>query len=745
MSMENQNNQNDKPADGYAQAPQQEEKSVLAELAEFVSRKKEAAQSVNVPAEAKQNVEKAQNTASAADEGGKAASDETQEEKNERPVRNTRSRGSRRPRNTAPKREEDADPSENEKTQEERKPRTTRASRSAAARTEKAERPARGERAARGEKAEKPAKPERAARTEKPARAERPVKSETPVRVSNATNVLADTSSKPKVRIIPLGGLEQIGMNITAFEYEDTIVVVDCGLAFPTDDMLGIDLVIPDVTYLERNIDKVKGFVITHGHEDHIGALPYILQKINVPVYGTKLTIALIENKLKEHNLMKSTKRKVVKHGQSVNLGCFRVEFIKTNHSIADSAALALFTPAGIIVHTGDFKVDYTPVFGDAFDLARFAELGRKGVLALLSDSTNAIRKGFTASERTVGKTFDAIFAEHKNNRMIVATFASNVDRVQQIIFTAEKYGRKVVVEGRSMVNVIGTANELGYINISDGTLIEIDQLKNYPDEQTVLITTGSQGESMAALSRMASGMHRKVSIKPNDVVIMSSTPIPGNEKQVAKVINELAMRGVEVITEDTHVSGHACQEEIKLIYSLLHPKFALPVHGEYRHLVANRSIATAIGVPKENVLIMSSGDVVEICEDSCKVVDHVQHGGILVDGLGVGDVGNIVLRDRQNLAQNGIIIVVLTLERYSNQLLAGPDIVSRGFVYVRESEDLMDEAKRVVDDAVADCLSRHVTDWGKLKNMIRDSLSDFMWKRMKRNPMILPIIMEVE
>ncbi len=749
MSMENQNNQNDKPADGYAQAPQQEEKSVLAELAEFVSRKKEAAQSVNVPAEAKQgaqqNVEKAQNTASAADEGGKAASDETQEEKNERPVRNTRGRGPRRPRNTAPKREEDADSSENEKTQEERKPRTTRGSRSAVARTEKAERPARGERAVRGEKAEKPAKPERVARTEKPARAERPVKSEKPARVSKAKNVLADTSSKPKVRIIPLGGLEQIGMNITAFEYEDTIVVVDCGLAFPTDDMLGIDLVIPDVTYLERNIDKVKGFVITHGHEDHIGALPYILQKINVPVYGTKLTIALIENKLKEHNLMKSTKRKVVKHGQSVNLGCFRVEFIKTNHSIADSAALALFTPAGIIVHTGDFKVDYTPVFGDAFDLARFAELGRKGVLALLSDSTNAIRKGFTASERTVGKTFDAIFAEHKNNRIIVATFASNVDRVQQIIFTAEKYGRKVVVEGRSMVNVIGTANELGYINISDGTLIEIDQLKNYPDEQTVLITTGSQGESMAALSRMASGMHRKVSIKPNDVVIMSSTPIPGNEKQVAKVINELAMRGVEVITEDTHVSGHACQEEIKLIYSLLHPKFALPVHGEYRHLVANRSIATAIGVPKENVLIMSSGDVVEICEDSCKVVDHVQHGGILVDGLGVGDVGNIVLRDRQNLAQNGIIIVVLTLERYSNQLLAGPDIVSRGFVYVRESEDLMDEAKRVVDDAVADCLSRHVTDWGKLKNMIRDSLSDFMWKRMKRNPMILPIIMEVE
>lgn len=549
----------------------------------------------------------------------------------------------------------------------------------------------------------------------------------------------------PKVKIIPLGGLEAIGMNITAFEYEDTIVVVDCGLAFPTDDMLGIDLVIPDVTYLEKNIDKVKGFVITHGHEDHIGALPYILQKINVPIYGTKLTLGLIENKLKERNMMKNTKRKVIKHGQSINLGCFRVEFIKVNHSIADAAALAIFTPAGVIVHTGDFKVDYTPVFGDAFDLQRFAELGKKGVLALLSDSTNAIRPGFTASERTVGKTFDGIFAEHKNNRILVATFASNVDRVQQIISSAYKYGRKVVVEGRSMVNVIGTASELGYISIPEGTLIEIDQLKNYPDEQTVLITTGSQGESMAALSRMASGLHRKVTIKPTDVVIMSSTPIPGNEKAVSKVVNELCMKGVEVITQDTHVSGHACQEEIKLIYSLLHPQYALPVHGEYRHLVANRSLAISMGIPKENVLIMNSGCVVEISEDSCKVVDHVQAGGILVDGLGVGDVGNIVLRDRQNLAQNGIIIVVLTLEKYSNQLLAGPDIVSRGFVYVRESEDLLDDAKRVVDDAVQDCLDRHMTDWGKIKNEIRDSLSDFLWKRMKRNPMILPIIMEVE
>lgn len=547
-----------------------------------------------------------------------------------------------------------------------------------------------------------------------------------------------------KVKIIPLGGLEQIGMNITAIECNDSIIVVDCGLAFPSDDMLGIDLCIPDVTYLKQNIDKVKGFVITHGHEDHIGALPYILQQINVPVYGTKLTIALIENKLKEHNLLKSTKRKVVKHGQSINLGCFRIEFVKTNHSIADASALAIFTPAGIILHTGDFKIDYTPVFGESADLQRFAELGKKGVLALLCESTNAIRPGFTPSERTVGKTFDAIFSEHKNNRIIVATFASNVDRVQQIVNSAYKYDRKVVIEGRSMVNVIGTASELGYIKIPEGTLIDIDHLKNYPDEKTVLITTGSQGEAMAALSRMASGAHRKISIKPKDVVILSSTPIPGNEKAVSRVINELSVRGAEVIFQDTHVSGHACQEEIKLLYSLTHPKYALPIHGEYRHRMAQKGLAESMGIPKENILLMSSGDVVEVSQDQCKVVDHVQAGAILVDGLGVGDVGNIVLRDRQNLAQNGIIIVVLTLEKFSNQLLAGPDLVSRGFVYVRESEDLMEEARQVVQDAVQDCLERHVNDWGKIKNIIRDSLSDFLWKKMKRNPMILPIIMEV-
>ena len=547
-----------------------------------------------------------------------------------------------------------------------------------------------------------------------------------------------------KLRIIPLGGLEQIGMNITAFEFEDSIVVVDCGLSFPEDDMLGIDLVIPDITYLKNNAHKVKGFVITHGHEDHIGALPYVLKELNVPVYATRLTIALIEHKLKEHNLLKSVKRKVVKHGQSINLGKFRIEFIKTNHSIADASALAIYSPAGIVVHTGDFKVDYTPVFGDAIDLQRFGEIGKKGVLALMCDSTNAERKGFTMSERTVGKTFDNIFAEHKNTRIIIATFASNVDRVQQIINSAYKYGRKCVVEGRSMVNVISTAAELGYLNVPENTLIELDQMKNYPDEQMVLITTGSQGESMAALSRMASNMHRKVQIKPGDTVIFSSNPIPGNEKAVSRVINEPSMKGADVIFQDAHVSGHACQEEIKLIYSLVHPKYAIPVHGEYRHLKAQAQVAESLGIPKDNIFLLSSGDVLELDEEKAQVVDRVQTGAILVDGLGVGDVGNIVLRDRQHLAEDGILIVVLTLEKYSNQVLAGPDIVSRGFVYVRESEGLMDEAKHVVEEAIEDCMDRRVTDWGRLKTAIRDSLSEFLWKRTKRSPMILPIIMEV-
>ena len=547
-----------------------------------------------------------------------------------------------------------------------------------------------------------------------------------------------------KLRIIPLGGLEQIGMNITAFEYEDSIIVVDCGLSFPEDDMLGIDLVIPDVTYLKENIDKVKGFVITHGHEDHIGALPYVLREINVPIYATKLTVGLIDNKLKEHNLLRTTKRKVIKHGQSINLGCFRIEFIKTNHSIQDASALAIYSPAGIVIHTGDFKVDYTPVFGDAIDLQRFAEIGKKGVLALMCDSTNAERKGFTMSERTVGKTFDNIFAEHKNTRIIIATFAPNVDRVQQIINSAYKYGRKVAVEGRSMVNVIGTAAELGYLQIPDKTLIDIDQIKNYPDDKVVLITTGSQGESMAALSRMAANIHKKVTIKPNDTIIISSNPIPGNEKAVSRVINELSRKGADVIFQDAHVSGHACQEEIKLIYSLVKPKYSIPVHGEYRHLKAQAQIASDLGIPKENIFILSSGDVLELNEEEpAKVKEKVRTGAILVDGLGVGDVGNIVLRDRQHLAEDGIMIVVLTLEKHSSRLLAGPDIVSRGFVYVRESEDLMDEARIVVEDAIDVCLDKHITDWGKIKNIIKDSLGDFLWKRTKRNPMILPIIME--
>ena len=547
------------------------------------------------------------------------------------------------------------------------------------------------------------------------------------------------------LKIIPLGGLEQIGMNITAFEYEDSIVVVDCGLSFPEDEMLGIDLVIPDITYLKENIDKVKGFVITHGHEDHIGALPYVLKEINVPVYATKLTMGLIDNKLKEHVLPKPVKRKVVKYGQSINLGCFRIEFIRTNHSISDAAALAIYSPAGIVVHTGDFKVDYTPVNGETIDLQRFAELGKKGVLALMCDSTNVMKPGYTMSERTVGKTFDNIFADNEKHRIIVATFASNVDRVQQIINSAEKYGRKVVIEGRSMVNVITTATELGYLDVPKNIIIEMEQMKNYPPEKLVLITTGSQGEAMAALSRMAANLHRKVSIEPGDTVIFSSRPIPGNEKSVAKVINELGMKGAKVIFQDTHVSGHACQEEIKLIYSLVKPKYAIPVHGEYRHLCAQRDVVMALGYDKDHVFIAKSGDVIELSDDHGEIVGQVPTGAILVDGLGVGDVGNIVLRDRQNLAENGIIIVVLTLEKYTGNLVAGPDIVTRGFVYVREAEELLDEAKAVVEDSVQGCLDKHISDWSKIKNIIKDDLSEYLWKKMKRNPVILPIIMEAQ
>lgn len=554
---------------------------------------------------------------------------------------------------------------------------------------------------------------------------------------------IKEDRKEKKIKIIPLGGLDRIGMNITAIEYEDSIIVIDCGIAFPDDEMLGIDLIIPDITFLKDNIDKVKGFVITHGHEDHIGALPYILKDINVPVYATKLTIGLIEYKLKEHKMLKNTKRKVVKHGSSIHLGAFRIEFIKTNHSIADASALAIYSPAGTIVHTGDFKVDYTPLFGDSIDIQRFGEIGKKGVLALLCDSTNAQRPGYTMSETMVARTFDNIFAENKTNRIIVATFASNIDRVQQIINTAYKFGRKVILQGRSMVNVIDIAADLGYIKIPDNIMIDVDHMKNYPDEQLVFITTGSQGEAMAALSRMADSTHKKISIKPGDRIIFSSTPIPGNEKAVSKVVNELSMKGAKVIFEDTHVSGHACQEEIKLIYSLVRPKYAIPVHGEYRHRTAQADLVNNIGIEKENVFILQAGNVLELSEENGKIIDQVTAKAVFVDGLGVGDVGNVVLRDRQQLSANGVIIVIIGMTRNTNQILTKPEIVSRGFIYVRESDQLISEMKQVVNKTLESCNKRNVKDWGKLKLEIKNDLNEFLWVKMKRSPMILPIITE--
>ncbi len=551
--------------------------------------------------------------------------------------------------------------------------------------------------------------------------------------------------NKGKLRIIPLGGLDQIGMNITAFEYDNDIIVVDCGLSFPEDDMLGIDLVIPDTTYLEDNAENVRGLVITHGHEDHIGALPYVLQKFKTPIYATKLTMALIEGKLSEHGMLDDVQRQVVSVGDVVRLGSFSVEYIRTNHSITDACALAIKSPVGVVVHTGDFKVDYTPVFGDPIDLARFAELGSQGVLALLCDSTNAERPGFTNSEKTVGQTLDNIFSDNADKRIIVATFSSNVDRVQQIINSAERYGRKVILEGRSMVNIIRTAIDIGYIKISDGILTDISKIKDYPDEKTVIITTGSQGESMAALSRIAANMHRTVSIKPGDLVVFSSNPIPGNEKAVFKVINELSLKGAEVIFQDAHVSGHACQEEIKLIYTLTKPKFAIPVHGEHRHLMAQRSLAIEVGIPKENVLILSNGQVLELDENSAKVVGEVANGAVFVDGLGVGDVGNVVLRDRQRLADDGIVIVCLTLEEGTNIVAAGPMVMSRGFVYIKESDEFMEEAREVVLTALEKISDKNITSRNKIRDIIKDALSGFIWRRIKRNPMILPIIMELE
>lgn len=546
-----------------------------------------------------------------------------------------------------------------------------------------------------------------------------------------------------KLQIIPLGGLEQIGMNITAFRYGDDIIVVDCGLAFPEDDMLGVDLVIPDVTYLKENIEKVKAFVITHGHEDHIGSLPYILRDVNVPVYGTRLTIGLIEHKLKEHNMLDSVRRKVVNFGNTITLGEFHVEFIRTNHSIVDAAALAIYTPAGIIVHTGDFKVDYTPVYGDPIDLQRFAEIGKKGVLALMCDSTNAERPGFTPSEKTVGNTMDTIFSEHENDRIIIATFASNVDRVQQIINYAHIHGRKVVVQGRSMVTTMQIAQELGVIHVPENTLIDIDELKNYPNNKTCIITTGSQGESMAALSRMASGVHRKISIGKGDTVIFSSHPIPGNEKSITNVINDLLKLRADVIFQDVHVSGHACQEDIKLIYTLVRPKYSIPVHGEYKHLMAQNKLVRDLGIPKENIFIMQSGDILELNGEGAKINGSVKAGALFVDGLGIGDVGNTVLRDRQRLGNSGVVVVVCCIDMENGILTQAPAVLSRGFVYVKESDELISRSQEIVEDVIVDALDSGLRDWNKIKNMIKDELNSFIWQTTERRPVILPIIMD--
>ena len=551
---------------------------------------------------------------------------------------------------------------------------------------------------------------------------------------------------KPNLKIIPLGGILEIGKNITVFEYEDDIIIVDCGLAFPEDDMLGVDLVIPDMTYLEKNKDKIKGLVITHGHEDHIGSIPYLLKLINVPIYATKLTVGLIQNKLEEHKLLRKTKIKTVKQGQTVTLGKFKVEFIRSCHSIPDAVALAIYTPVGVVVHTGDFKIDYTPIDGQKIDLGRLAEIGNKGVLALLSDSTNAERKGYTMSERSVGAVFDKLFV-NCTKRIVIATFSSNVHRVQQIVNAAVENRRKIAVCGRSMINMINTAKELGYIQFPENIFIDIDMIKNYTDEQLVIITTGSQGEPMSALTRMASGEHRKVEITPNDLVIISATPIPGNEKLVSKVIDDLMQIGAEVVYSslaDVHVSGHACQEEQKLMLSLIRPKYFIPVHGEYRQLKSHAETAVSVGVEKENIFMMTNGRILELNERSAKLGGTVPFGRIFVDGLGVGDVGNIVLRDRQHLSQDGLIVIVLTMDSSSGEVIAGPDVISRGFVYVRESESLMDDIKKLVRDEIRKCEENKIKDWTTIKSNLRDSLRDYVYQKTKRNPMILPIIMEV-
>lgn len=552
---------------------------------------------------------------------------------------------------------------------------------------------------------------------------------------------------KPKLKIIPLGGLHEIGKNITVFEYENEIIVVDCGLSFPDDDMLGVDLVIPDITYLEKNVDKIKGLVITHGHEDHIGGVPYLLKKINIPIYATRLAAGLIRNKLEEHKLLRSTKLNEVMQGQTIKLGKnFKVEFIRSSHSIPDSVMLAITTPAGTVLHTGDFKVDYTPIDGKLMDFGRIAELGNKGILALMADSTNAERKGFTMSESSVGEVFDKLFL-HCTKRIVVATFASNVHRVQQIVNSAIKYNRKIAVCGRSMINMIETARNLGYIECPENIFIDIDMINNYTDEQLVIITTGSQGEPMSALTRMAAGDHRKVKITPNDLVIISATPIPGNEKFVSKVIDDLMQIGAEVVyssLEDIHVSGHACQEEQKLIFALSKPKFFIPVHGEYRQLRAHAETAQMMGIPAKNIVMMENGRVVELDENEMKLGGMVPNGRVLVDGLGVGDVGNIVLRDRQHLSQDGLIVIVLTMDSSTGEVVAGPDVISRGFVYVRESENLMDDVKNVVRHEIRKCEEKGIRDWATIKSTVRENLRDYIFTKTKRNPMIIPIIMEV-
>ena len=551
---------------------------------------------------------------------------------------------------------------------------------------------------------------------------------------------------KEKLKIIPLGGLQEIGKNITVFEYGDDIVVVDCGLAFPEDDMLGIDLVIPDFTYLEKNQDRIRGLVITHGHEDHIGSIPYLLRKINVPIYATKLTAGLISHKLEEHKLLKSTKLKIVNQGQTITLGKMRVEFIRSTHSIPDAVAFAIHTPAGTVVHTGDFKIDYTPIDDEKMDFGRLAELGNKGVLALMSDSTNSERKGYTMSESTVGEVLDKLFT-NCTKRIVVATFASNVHRVQQIVNSAVANKRKIAVCGRSMINMINTAMELGYINVPNNVFIDIDMIKNYTDDQLVIITTGSQGETMSALTRMAAGEHRKVTITPNDLVIISANPIPGNEKYVARVIDDLMKIGAEVVyssLEDIHVSGHACQEEQKLMISLVRPKYFIPVHGEYRQLIAHSETAKKMGISPENIIQMTNGRVLEINDEEASLTGTVPVGNIMVDGLGVGDVGNIVLRDRQHLSQDGLIIVVMSMDRVTGEIVAGPDVISRGFVYVRESENLMDDLKRLLRDEVRKLEEQGIREWSIIKSKVKDELRDYIFVKTKRDPMILPIIMEV-